>query len=38
MGTICSGFLDLCVPLNAFDKTQAKPAEVPKHGMMSLEA
>ncbi len=35
MVTICSGFLDLCVPLNAFDKTQPKQADEPKHAMKS---
>ena len=35
MVTICSGFLDLCIPLNAFDKTQPKQADEPKHAMKS---
>ena len=35
MVTICSGIFDLCVPLNAFDKTQPKQAEEPKHAMKS---
>ena len=35
MVTICSGFFDLCIPLNAFDKTQSKPADQPRQAMKS---
>ena len=35
MITICSGFFDLCIPLNAFDKTQSKQADQPKQAMKS---
>ena len=30
MVTICSGFFDLCIPLNALDKTQPDQADNPK--------
>jgi hypothetical protein len=33
--TICSGFFDLCIPLNAFDKTQQVQADEPKQAMKS---
>ena len=35
MVTICSGFFDLCIPLNAFDKTQPDQADAPKQAMKS---
>ena len=35
MVTICSGFFDLCIPLNASDKTQPKQADEPMHAMKS---
>ena len=35
MVTICSGFFDLCIPLNAFDKTQPGQADEPKQAMKS---
>ena len=35
MITICSGFFDLSISLNAFDKTQSKQADQPKQVMMS---
>ena len=35
MVTICSGFFDLCIPVNAFDKTQPKQAEQSKQAMKS---
>ena len=35
MVTICSGFFDLCIPLNAFDKTQPEQADEPKQAMKS---
>ena len=35
MVTICSGFFDLCIPFNAFDKTQPGQAEEPKQAMKS---
>ncbi|MAH58156.1 MAG: hypothetical protein CMN91_06945 [Synechococcus sp. ARS1019] len=35
MVTICSGFFDLCIPLNALDKTQPKQADEPKQVMKS---
>lgn len=33
MITICSGFFDLCIPLNTFDKTQPGQADQLKHAM-----
>ena len=35
MVTICSGFFDLCIPLNAFDKTQPGEADKPKQATKS---
>ena len=35
MVTICSGFFDLRIPLNAFDKTQQVQADEPKQAMKS---
>ena len=35
MVTICSGFLDLCIPLNAFDKTQPEQADEPNQTIKS---
>ena len=35
MVMICSGFFDLCIPLNAFDKTRPDQADDPKQPMKS---
>ena len=35
MVTICSGFFDLCIPLNAFDKTQPEQSDEPNQVMKS---